>query len=215
MKNTKHITFIAVAALLILTLVACDLFHPTLPPSTSGNLPPETHVSFFYHPDTTLYAGEYWINRGDTVWIDEGDSLLIGLDTTISVQEISWWGDDPDGNVIGYYYRWSYMDTAVFTQDETAIFYLPLRTQLDVYSFYVQAVDDSNAVDPSPAVATFPVFNSPPEVEWKLNSLPQSTRTEDSVHYSFQHHSFFWDVKDISGPTGFHCICSSDMEPRG
>ncbi len=199
MKNTKQITLVVFAVIILLSLVACDLFHPKLPDSTSGNLPPETHVSFFYNPDTTLGPGDYWINNGDTVWVEDGDTLIMGLDTTISVQEVHWWGDDPDGNVIGYYYRWSYMDTSIFTQDESAIFYLPLRTQLDVYSFYVQAVDDSNAIDPTPAIATFPVFNSPPEVEWKLGTIPQSSKTEDSVHYSFQHHSFFWDVSDIDG----------------
>lgn len=178
-------------------LVACDLIHPALPPSTARNLPPETHVSFFYHPDTTLGPGDYWVNNGDTTWVL--DTLVLGLDTTVSVQEVHWWGDDPDGDVIGYYYRWSYMDTAVYTQDESAIFYLPLRTQFDIYSFHVQAVDNDSAIDPTPAVASFPVFNSPPEVEWKLNSIPQSTRTEDSLHYSFTHHSFFWDISDIDG----------------
>lgn len=199
MKKNKHITSIVLLGFLLLSLVACDLFHPKLPESTSKNLPPETHVSFFYNPDTTLGPGDYWLNNNDTVWVEEDDSLLLGLDTTISVQEIHWWGDDPDGNVIGYYYRWSYMDTAVYTEDESAIFYLPLRTQFDIYSFHVQAVDDSLAVDPTPAIASFPVFNSPPSVEWKLNSLPESSRTEDSVHYSFPHHSFFWDVSDVDG----------------
>ncbi len=186
-------------AFILLSLFACDLFHPKLPESTSKNLPPETHVSFFYNPDTTLGPGDYWINRGDTVWVAEGDSLILGLDTTISVQELHWWGDDPDGNVIGYYYRWSYMDTAVYTEDESAIFYLPLRTEFDIYSFYVQAVDDSFAVDPTPAIASFPVYNSPPFIEWKLSSIPKSNKTQDSVHYSFPHHSFFWDVSDIDG----------------
>lgn len=186
-------------AFILLTLFACNLFHPKLPESTSKNLPPETHISFFYHPDTTLGFGDYWVNNGDTIWIAEGDSLVLGLDTTISVQEVHWWGDDPDGNVIGYYYRWSFMDTAVFTEDESAIFYLPLRTEFDIYSFFVQAVDDSFAVDPTPAVVSFPVYNSPPFIEWKLNSIPQSNKTQDSVHYSFTHHSFFWDVSDIDG----------------
>ncbi len=198
MKIKRIISSIFLTVLL-LTLVACQLFHPPLPPSTAYNQPPETHVSFFYHPDTTLGPGDYWINNGDTVWVEENDTLILGLDTTISVQEVHWWGDDPDGDIIGYYYHWSYMDTAVFTQDESAIFYLPLRTQFDIYSFNVQAMDNDSLIDPTPAVVSFPVFNSPPKVEWKLNSLPISTKTEDSLHYSFTHHSFFWDISDIDG----------------
>lgn len=193
----KRIISPVLLTVLLLGLAACDLFHPKLPPSTAENRAPETHVSFFYHPDTTLGPGDYWIYRGDTTWVL--DTLIMGLDTTVSVQEINWWGDDPDGDIIGYYYRWSYMDEPVFTQDESAIFYLPLRTQFDIYSFHVQAVDNDSLIDPTPAVASFPVFNSPPTVEWKLNSLPTSTRTEDSLHYSFTHHSFFWDVDDIDG----------------
>lgn len=183
--------------LVFFTMVACDFFHPPLPPSIAQNQPPETHISFFFHPDTTLGPGDYWINNGDTTWVL--DTLVLGLDTTVSVQEVHWWGDDPDGDVIGYYYRWSFMDTAIFTQDESVIFYLPLRTQFDIYSLYVQAMDNDSLQDPSAAVVSFPVFNSPPEVEWKLNSLPVSTRSEDSLHYSFTHHSFFWDISDIDG----------------
>lgn len=189
----------AILVIFMLLLIACDLFHPKLPPSTTENLPPETHISFFFHPDTTFGPGDFWINKGDTVWIAENDSLVMGLDTTISVQEVHWWGDDPDGNVIGYYYRWSYMDSAVFTKDESAIFYLPLRTQFDIYSLSVWAVDNDSLMDPTASVVSFPVFNSPPQMEWKFNSLPSSTRLSDSVHYSFTHHSFFWDISDIDG----------------
>ncbi len=184
-------------AALLLNLAACGFFHPKLPPSTAHNLPPETHISFFFHPDTTLGPGDYWLNHGDTVWVE--DTLILGLDTTVSVQTVSWWGDDPDGDILGYYLKWSYMDTPVFTQEESGVFYLPLRTQFDIYSLFVTAMDNDSLLDPTPAVVSFPVYNSPPSVEWKLNSLPLSTRSEDSLHYSFTHHSFFWDISDIDG----------------
>jgi len=105
MNKIKRTIFSITLAVVLLSLAACNLFHPPLPPSTAENLPPETHISFFYHPDTTLGPGDYWVNKGDTTWVL--DTLVMGLDTTVSVQEIHWWGDDPDGNVIGYYYRWS------------------------------------------------------------------------------------------------------------
>ncbi|MDD3094789.1 MAG: hypothetical protein WC372_06695 [Candidatus Neomarinimicrobiota bacterium] len=197
MHITSRFRYSALLLFILLIPAACGLFHPKLPPSTYENLPPETYISFFFNPDTALGPGDYWINNGDTVWVQ--DTLITGLDTNISVQEVHWWGDDPDGNVIGYYYRWSYMDSAVFTREESAIFYLPLRTQFDIYSLFVSAVDNDSLADPSPAVCSFPVYNSPPSIEWKLNSIPQSYFPEDSVHYSFQHHSFFWDVQDIDG----------------
>ncbi|MDZ7797321.1 MAG: hypothetical protein U5N56_09910 [Candidatus Marinimicrobia bacterium] len=127
------------------------------------------------------------------------DTLILGLDTTTSIQAVNWWGDDADGDVIGYWVQWTYMDTAEFTTEESAVFYLPLRTEFDIYSLSVTAVDNDSLCDPTPAIVSFPVYNSPPSVEWKLNSLPTSTRTEDSVHYSFTHHSFFWDVYDLDG----------------
>ena len=197
MKTKLTFTSLFLLVFVLLTLAACGLFHPKLPPSTAQNLPPETHISFFYIPDTTLGPGDYWINHGDTVWVQ--DTLILGLDTTVSVQSVSWWGDDPDGDVIGYYLQWSYMDTPVFTQDESAIFYLPLRTQFDIYSLSVTAIDNDSLQDPTPAIASFPVFNSPPFVEWKLNSIPLTSRTADSLHVSFTHHSFYWDITDIDG----------------
>jgi hypothetical protein len=197
MNKIKRTIFSIILAVVLLSLVACNLFHPLLPPSTAENLPPETHISFFFNPDTILGPGDYWINYGDTVWVE--DTMVLGLDTTISVQKVHWWGDDPDGDVIGYYYKWSYMDEPVFTQDESAVFYLPLRTQFDIYSLSVQAVDNDSLIDPTAAILSFPVYNSPPVVEWKFNSNPASLFPTDSVHYSFQHHSFFWDVQDIDG----------------
>ena len=199
MKKIQRIISLSLITAALLTLVACQLFHPPLPTSTAHNLPPETHVSFFFNPDTTLGPGDFWINKGDTVWVEEGDSVIMGLDTTVSIQEVHWWGDDPDGDVIGYEYRWSFMDEWEYTEDEKAIFYLPLRTQFDIYSFKVRAMDNDSLVDPTPAITSFPVFNSPPQIEWKLNSLPVSTKTADSVHVSFKHHSFFWDISDIDG----------------
>lgn len=174
-------------------------FINDLPEAKVINYPPETHVSFIYHPDTVLTEGDYWINNGDTIFLEDDEIIVLGLDTTISVKEVFWWGDDPDGEVVGYYYKWSYMNEPVFTTLESDIFYLPLRSKFDIYSFQVWAMDNDSLVDPTPAVISFPVYNSPPEIEWKYNSLPTVASSPDVVHQSFTHHSFFWDVSDLDG----------------
>lgn len=197
MKQHLRLSSILFLLLTGMLLSTCGLFHPALPASTARNLPPETHISLYYPADTTLGPGDYWTHNGDTVMVE--DTLILGLDTTVSVQTVHWWGDDPDGEVIGYYIQWSYMDTAVFVQEETQTFYLPLRSQFDIYSLKVWAVDNDTLSDPTAAIASFPVYNSKPEVEWKLNSLPSASADTSDIHKSFTHHSFFWDVTDIDG----------------
>ncbi len=179
-------------------MASCDdPFSQKLPPSKAVNKAPETYVSLFFLPDTMLYPGDYWLNAGDTVAVT--DTMNMGLDTTVSIQVVHWWGEDPDGEVTGYYYQWSYMDSAVFVKAESDTFYLPLRSQFDIYTIRVWAVDNDGAKDPTPAFVSLPVKNTPPEISWKLNTLPPASGKLDAVHTSFTHHSFFWDVKDLDG----------------
>jgi len=60
-------------------------------------------------------------------------------------------------------------------------------------------MDNDSLLDPSPARISFPVINSPPEIEWKLNSLPIAGSNPNVTHKSFPHHSFFWNISDIDG----------------
>lgn len=178
----------------------CDNpFIEDLPEPNPFNMPPETHIAFIYEPDTLLVEGDYWINNGDTIYLGKDEIIKLGLDTTISVKEVFWWGDDPDGEIIGYYYQWSFMSEPLFTTQESDTFFLPLRAKFDIYSLKVWAMDNDSLVDPSPAIISFPVFNSPPHLEWKYNSLPTVASSPDVVHQSFTHHSFFWDVTDMDG----------------
>lgn len=174
-----------------------DPFHQQLPNSEIHLQAPETHLQFFFSPDTLLEPGQSWVINGDTLILD--DTLLLGLDTTVSQQVIHWWGDDPDGEIVGYYYQWSYMPDRLFTTMESDTFYLPLKTAFDIFTFRVWAVDNDSLVDSSPALVSFPVINTPPTIEWKLNSLPPILSDPDVVHKSFTHHSFFWDVYDLDG----------------
>ena len=80
----------------------------------------------------------------DYLW----DTLSQAFTTiTTSRQELHWWGDDPDGEIVGYKYKWS-SDTAwTFTDLENGIFYVPIRSELDIFSFEVRSVDNDGNED--------------------------------------------------------------------
>ena len=121
------------------------------------NLPPETYIAI-------------------------GDSIR---NPTVYIQTVSWWGDDKDGEVVGFEYRWStdpaepccQMDTSwVFTENKIEEFNLPATDGVRSHTIRVRAVDDQGAMDPDPAQATFPVINSAPTVKiWDKPQLPDTT----------------------------------------
>lgn len=197
-KIRKTMLLLIIILFLSLLLWQCDdPFDQNIPESKAYNLPPKTYISLFILPDTVLVPGDYWVNENDTIAVT--DTMVIGLDTTISKQVVHWWGDDPDGNIIGYNLKWSYEDTTIFTTTEKDTFYLPILTNFDIFTLTVQAMDNDSLLDPSPARISFPVINSHPEIEWKLNSLPVVGNTPNVTHKSFPHHSFFWNISDIDG----------------
>jgi hypothetical protein len=93
--------------------------------------------------------------------------------------ELTWWGTDPDGYVIGYEYvvndptsqDWS------FTERTDSIFVLPISPGLDQedVTFYVRAVDNMMDVDPEPARVTLPVKNSKPTIQISSTQAPSDT----------------------------------------
>jgi len=82
-----------------------------------------------------------------------------GLDTTFSTQYLHWWGIDPDGEVMGYFYQWSYFgeeypDSFIWTTSESDTFHVPIRQDVDYFWFKVKAVDNSAGWDyPEPAIS--------------------------------------------------------------
>ncbi len=73
-------------------------------------------------------------------------SLFLFPDSTISQQPskltINWWGDDPDGIVVGYYYKWN-DDNWTFTKENKIDFALQIGASDTLYNFSVAAVDNS------------------------------------------------------------------------
>ena len=104
---------------------------------------------------------------------------------TVYSQTLRWWGEDRDGEVIGYEYRWftdptepgCKLDTAwVRTEETSGTFDLPVSDGTSVHRFEVRAVDDRNESDPTPCQLRLPVRNSPPAVMiWHLADLPDTT----------------------------------------
>ena len=99
------------------------------------------------------------------------------LRRTQSEQHVHWWGADPDGFVVGYYFsldsiRWT------FTTSNDSVFMLHLSSLDTTYSFFVAAVDNEGLRDPHPASLQYPIQNSPPNVAFVLNSnVPETTYT--------------------------------------
>lgn len=71
--------------------------------------------------------------------------LFLYPDSTISQQpsrlKVSWWGDDPDGVVIGYYFSWDGTNWS-FTSRNDSLFSLQIGASDTTYMFMVAAVDD-------------------------------------------------------------------------
>lgn len=139
-------------------------------------------------------------------------------DTTVSRQELFWYGRDMDGRVVGYFYFWTYFgdesDPAnwVWTVEESGVFYVPLQTSTGTYTFKIKAVDNTavfdgepaeenpptsteGAVDETPAMIHIPVRNSPPEIEFLLRSNPG----DDVSDTTFTTRTFLWSAYDLDG----------------
>ena len=144
---------------------------------TAGNLPPETHLSIFLADPSAK------------------------IDTSSSQLVLHWWGDDPDGLVVGFVYSFygppALKDTLDplglkgFTTQLSDTFHVPVGPTDTTFTFYISAVDDKQAIDPSPASQSFPVRNSPPVVTFRLKTLPNDT--------TFPVVTFLWNGSDIDG----------------
>ncbi len=163
LKNRSPI--LAIAALLL----SCDLWEYADPSAPIANSGPETYLTLA--AAETLYAriesvqektdpvtGESYL---DTSWIyavDEEpdpdylwDPLGNAFTTiTTSKQRLNWWGEDSDGHVAGYRYRWNVDDGWTFTTKESGLFFLPLRTEMDVFTFQVAPISSTRWTTPAP-----------------------------------------------------------------
>jgi hypothetical protein len=152
---------------LLALLVTCDA---GIQGNFNDNLPPKTYLTV------------------ENINLPEGDRL-------VSQISISWWGDDPDGYIMGYEFRIGNTDQTewTFTTRTDSVFVLPIppgETDADV-RFTVRAIDNNDARDPEPPSVVFPIRNSPPEITFATNQTPPDS--------TFRISSFGWNVSDPDG----------------
>jgi hypothetical protein len=166
LRNT--IPVVCVVAITGMTLLAGCSEEKTSSPV--GNSPPDTHLFLEFPPDSLPSPSP-------------------------SKQVLHWWGDDPDGEVVGYWYMWDFYEDWQWTTLECDTFYVPIDSAMGYFTFSVKAVDDAGAEDPEPASLTFPIYNSPPTVAFRYGSNPVAIDTA----WTFTTRTFSWDASDPDG----------------
>ena len=196
----------------LLLMLSCDWLEelPDQPPLS--NTPPETYLSVT--TDAVIYATIESVDCSsdgcDTVWTyyfegdttlpaDGLDTLQHALQTTMSSrQTLHWWGEDPDGDVIGYYFRWNTQNDWVATTAEDSTFIVPIRRDSYLFSFSVWAIDNDSLVDPTPATLVLPIKNTPPVVAFRYRSNP-IVNNPQVVYRTYPTRTFVWDASDADG----------------
>lgn len=88
------------------------------------------------------------------------DSIIAPGSTT---KRISWWGDSPQGFVVGYRISLDGINWG-FTTKQDSTFFLSISGTDSTFKFFVAAVDNKGLIDPTPASNLYPVYNSPPTI---------------------------------------------------
>jgi hypothetical protein len=145
---------VVVSLLALIAFVSCE---SGLDGELNENLPPTTSLTV------------------DEINLPEGERL-------VSQVNISWWGDDSDGYVVGYELFIGDITTAndgdwTFTESSDSTFILPIEEgeqDADV-QFTVRAVDNNDARDPDPPNVVFPITNSSPVIQFNNFETPPDT----------------------------------------
>ena len=189
----------------VLLIFSCTLWEYENPSNPIDPRAPDTYLSLIAS-DTVFAAidsltGEpvYAINETPApgmVW----DTLTQAFTTiTTSKQQLHWWGEDADGDVVGYYFKWNVDSAWSFTTTEAGLFYVPIRSDLDVFWFEIKALDNDSLVDATPAKIVLPIRNSKPSINFRFRSNPFIADIGGDTSFTFPTRTFVWDVLDQDG----------------
>jgi hypothetical protein len=106
-----RIILLSVSIFICVLVISCTEDQVSNP---AGNQPPNTGLSLY--PDSTILPQQ-------------------------SRLTIHWWGDDPDGTVLGYYFSWDNVNWT-FTASNDSLFSLQIGVSDTIYTFRVSAVDN-------------------------------------------------------------------------
>ena len=162
----------------VLCLLVCTEKKPSNP---VPNKPPETHL---------------FLVIGDSLGVADTTARA---DTSASILVLHWYGDDLDGEIIGYEWAWddTSTDTAwAYTDLVTDTFFVKIREPFRYFTFYVRSVDSDSALDPTPAFMTFPIVNSPPSLRLPV-AFVNDYSPEHSITLGYQ--TITWSSSDPDG----------------
>lgn len=200
--STLRLSLIFGLAGMLLLLAACEKlpnpFQSKLPESTASNRLPDTHLFLNFQPDAIDTLITELTDTNGTYW-DTTITFTRHLpDTTTSRQILYWWGDDPDGEVVGYYYKWNFQTEWTYTTSESDTFFLPLQVMFAEFSFQVKSVDNVNGIDATPAQLVLTIANQPPVIQFADGSNPSVT-SPNVTEVTFPTRTFVWSVSDLDG----------------
>jgi len=131
----------------------------------------------------------------------------VNVDPTHYMQVLHWHGEDPDGEVARYEYKWTLdpdVDAADFDTTwvgrvepfvtwESDSFYLPVPGGSATHDFQVRAVDREGLADPTPAFVELTVTNEAPKIWYvrggeldTLITLPEEILPVYSLHFKVE-----------------------------
>lgn len=122
-------------------LIAGFIFINSCSDPIVGNkehLPPNTYMSIFSMPGSRLLQGK-------------------------TVKKISWWGDSPNGFVVGFKISFDSLNWGFTTQNDST-FVFSISGQDSTFRIWVASVDDKGTIDPSPASNRYTIQNSAPSM---------------------------------------------------
>lgn len=170
----------------------------------------------FYACEDTL-TGDYHENQPPRTFLTVENIDLPEDERLTSNVEVEWWGDDPDGYVVGYEIcigddcdmqdeegeNWEYTEST----DTTLVLPIPEGDDVADVRFSVRAIDNEGLRDPEGAYVTFPIKNSPPSIIYDPTVTPPDT--------TFSFFSFGVEASDPDGEQDLNYLEIAVNDPDG